>query len=95
MAELFSKSKRNELGMVLKDALARGLRPLFKVYAELLKKADPYNYELSCSLEELSQSLEFTTREVQCVLEDLTMLELIRFNLNEEAKQWNIKLLVY
>ena len=95
MTKIFSKSKRNELGMILKDVLARGLRPLFKVYAELSKRADPYNYELSCPLGELAQSLDFTSREVQCVLEDLAMLKLIRCSINEEGKRWNIKLLVH
>ena len=95
MSSNLFKSRKNELGMILKEVLAQGLRPLFKVYAELSKRADPYNYELSCPLVELAQSLDFTSREVQCVLEDLAMLKLIRCSINEEGKRWNIKLLVH
>lgn len=95
MTGIFSESNKDELGKRLKDVLANGLLPLFRVYVELSKRADSYNYELSCSLEELTQSLKYNAVEIQCILEDLAMLNLISFKINEEENQWKIKLLIH
>jgi len=95
MTNIFSKKQKNELEKILKGVLSRGLVPLFKVYALLLKKSDPYNHELTCSLEELTQSIKFSPMEIQYIIEDLTMLKLINYKINEESNQWNIKLLIF
>jgi hypothetical protein len=96
MANIFTKSKKNELRSILKGVLSRGLRPLFEVYIGLLKKVDKSNYESSCFLKELSQSSGYSTQEIQCILDDLATLNLIRYKIvNEREKHWTIKLLVY
>jgi len=95
MTNIFSKKQKNELEKVLKGVLSRGLIPLFKIYALLLKKSDPYNHELICSLEELSQSIKYRPMEIKYIIEDLAMLKLISYKINEESNQWNIKLLTF
>jgi hypothetical protein len=95
MRNLF-KFKKDELAAVLKSALCRGLRPLFEGYIELLKRVDKSNHEISLLLEELSRSLGYNAHDIQCILEDLAMLNLISFKIIDDKEQnWKIKLLIY
>lgn len=94
MKKIFSKSQKKDLAKILKGVLSRGLLPLFKVYAALLKKVDPYNHEIYTTLEELSQSAGYSPVEIQNIIEDLAMLKLISYKINKKLNQWNIKLLV-
>ena len=78
------KFKKDELATVLKSALSRGLRPLFGVYVELLKRVDKNNHEISLLLEELSHSMGYDSQDIQCILEDLSMLNLISFKIIDD-----------
>lgn len=91
------KSKKNELCAVLKEALSKGLPPLFKVHSELIKRADPNNFELTCSIEEIAQSIGYAPSELQIILKDLLILNFIDYQIIDKkgSKMWNIKILVH
>jgi transcription initiation factor IIE alpha subunit len=90
------KFKKDELAMVLKSVLSRGLRPLFEVYVELLKRIDKSNHEISLLIEELTRSMGYDSQDVRCILEDLSMLNLISFKIIDDKEEyWKIKLLIY
>jgi len=89
-------SKKNELTAVLTEALSKGLPPLFRVHRELLKRADPTSLELTCSIEELAQSLGYSVYELQIILKDLSILNFIKSEVEgKENKKWKIKILVH
>lgn len=88
-------SKKDELRIKTNDELEKRLPLLYKAYDKLLQKADPFNYELCSSFEELAKFLGYKIHEVQSLLEDLTRLNLISFESNEEENQYKIKLLVH
>ena len=90
------ESKIYELTAVIRDVLAKGLPPLFRVHRELLKKAKHINFELICSIEEVSESLGYTPRELESILRDLAILSFIDYQIiHEESGMWKIKILVY
>lgn len=88
-------SKKDEPGLKTSDTLEQKLPHLYKAHEMLLQKADPFNYELSSSQEELAKFLGYKVHEVKSVLKDLVRLNLISFETNEEDNQYKIKLLVH
>ena len=68
---------------------------LYVIYNKLRERADPYNYELSCTLEELSQFLGYKIWEVKIILKDLAQLNLIIFEINKEENKLKVKLIVH
>ncbi len=95
MSNNIFKSKKYELGAIIRDALAEGLPPLFRVHRELLKRADPINFELACSVQKLAQSLGYSVGELLTALEDLLILNFIEYQmLGKGNKKCKIKILV-
>jgi hypothetical protein len=90
------KSKKNELVAIIRDALVKGLPPLFRVHRGLLKRTNPATFEVSCSLNELAQSLGYKPSELQTILEDLSILNFIEYQVEGKGdKNWKIKILVH
>jgi len=94
MSRNLFKSKKNELVAVIRDALAEGLPPLFRVHRELIKRADPTSLELSCYLEEIAKPLGYDPCEIEIFLNDLAILNFIDYQIREDEKL-NIRILVY
>jgi len=88
------KSKKNELAAVIRDALAEGLPPLFRVHRELIKRADPKGLELSCYLETMAKLLGYEPCELEIFLNDLAILNFIDYQIQEDEKL-NIRILVH
>ncbi len=86
--------KRDESGMRTNDPIEKKLPHLYKAHDKLIQKADPYNHELSSSLEELANFLGYKAHEVRNILKDLSKLNLISIERNKEKDQYKIKLLV-
>jgi len=96
MSSSIFKSKKNELGVVIRDALAKGLPPLFRVHRGLLKRTNPATFEVSCSLNELAQSLGYKPSELRTILEDLSILNFIEYQVEGKGgENWKIKILIH
>jgi len=91
------KSKKNEMCAVLKEALSKGLPPLFKVHSELIKRADPDSFQLTYSVKEMAQSLGYSPSELQIILRDLSILNFIDYQIIDKkgSKMWKVKILVH
>ncbi len=59
-------SKKDELRIKTNDDLEKRLPLLYKAYDKLLQKADPFNYELCSSFEELAKFLGYKIHEWNC-----------------------------
>ena len=96
MVKNISKLKIYELVAVIRDVIAKGLPPLFRVHRELLEKAANTNSEVICSIEELSESLGYKPQELESILKDLTIFNFIDYQIiDEERRMWEIKILIH
>ena len=93
MSENIFQSKKIEFAAIIKDALAKGLPPLFRVHRKLLDKADPVSFELRYSIKDLAQALDYTPLELQTILKDLSILDFIEYEEGEEDGK--IKIIVH
>ncbi|HUV81327.1 MAG TPA: hypothetical protein VMW21_02290 [Patescibacteria group bacterium] len=90
------ESKIYELAAVIRDVIAKGLPPLFRVHRELLKKTENVNSEVICSIEKLSESLGYKPQELESILKDLAILNFIDYQIIDEVSgTWKIKILVH
>ena len=96
MVKNISKLKIYELVAVIRNALAKGLPPLFRVHRELLEKAANTNSEVICSIEELSEFLGYKPQELESILKDLAIFNFIDYQIIDEVSgTWKIKILVH
>lgn len=95
MKNFLFKAKRDGFGQIPKDTTDKDLHKLYVIYNKLQERADPYNYEFSCTMEELAQFLGYKNWEVKSILKDLAKLNLIIFEINQVDNQLWIKLLVH
>jgi len=96
MSRNIFKSRRNELGAIIRDVLVKGLPPLFRVHRELLQRADLGSLEVKCSMEELARSLGYDPPELQTILEDLSILNFIEYQVEGRGNEnYKIKILVH
>ena len=89
------KSRKDELCALIRNLLAEGLPPLFRVHRELINRADPVSCRLSCSPEELAETLGYDAYEVKLILNDLASLDFIEYYRDgKENGKRTIKVLV-
>lgn len=95
MLEKFFEHKKSEL-IHFYDALGDSLPPIFKFYAELVKKADPITHSFTCSVEKLSERLGRDPDDVETDLIKLAAFHMIDIKIGyKDSARRKITLHVY